>query len=226
MRIVTLPGVFRPVSDAWMLARALREQGLEPGARVLDVFTGSGVLAVAAAQLGAGEVVAVDVSRRAVLTARLNARLNGVRVDARRGDLFAPVAGERFDAIVANPPYLPAEDDALPGRGPERAWEGGRDGRALLDPLCDGAPGHLRPNGVVLVVHSALCGVEETLGRLRAGGLEAEEVARHHGPLGPLLAARAEMLEARGLLRPGQREEDVVVIRGRRPPGDAERPGR
>jgi release factor glutamine methyltransferase len=195
-----------------MLARALRDEGLAPGARVLDVCTGSGLLAITAARCGA-HATAIDVSRRSVLCAALNARLNGARVRALRGDLFAPVRGERFDAIVANPPYLPAEREALPSRGPARAWEAGRDGRALLDRLCAQAPGHLAPRGVLLVVHSSLCDPDATLAALRAQEMRAEIAVRHHGSLGPLLRARAPALEARGLLAPGQVDEEIVVVR-------------
>jgi release factor glutamine methyltransferase len=195
-----------------MLARTLRAEALPPGARVLDVCTGSGLLAVTAALCGA-QATAVDVSRRAVVCAALNARLNGVRVRALRGDLLAPVRGERFDAIVSNPPYLPA-DDGLPGRGAARAWDAGRDGRVVLDRLCAQAPDHLAPGGVILIIHSALCGTDATLDALHRAGLTAQVVHRHHGALGPLLRARAPQLEARGLLAPGQRDEEVVVVRG------------
>ena len=159
MRIVTLPGVFRPRPDSWMLARHLCAR-VHPGAHVLDLCTGSGAIAVAAARCGAGRVTAIDVSRRSVATARINARLNGVRVRALRGDLFAPVAGERFDAIASNPPYLPAEDDALPAHGPARAIDAGTDGRVLLDRICARAAEHLRPGGAVLLVHSDLIGLD------------------------------------------------------------------
>jgi release factor glutamine methyltransferase len=213
MRVVTLPGVFRPRPDSWLLARHLCAQ-LHPGASVLDVCTGSGAIAVAAAGAGAGAVTAVDVSRRAVLTARINARLNGVRVRALRGDLFAPVAGERFDFIVSNPPYLPAEDDALPSRGPQRAWDAGTDGRVLLDRICRGAAERLNPGGCVMLVHSSLIGLEPTVSALEATGLRVEVLERRRGPLGPLLTARAPLLEARGLLAPGEREEEVVIVRG------------
>ncbi|MEA2278122.1 MAG: release factor glutamine methyltransferase [Solirubrobacteraceae bacterium] len=212
MRIFTLPGVFRPRSDSIMLARALSAEELPAGARVLDVCTGSGVLAVTAALAGA-DVTAIDASRRATVTARLNARLNGVRVRALRGDLLEPVAGERFDLIVSNPPYVPADDPAPPARGAARAWDAGLDGRVVLDRLCRQAPDHLAPGGVLLLVHSSVCGVEPTLAALRAGGLDATVAERHRGPLGPLLRARAPQLEARGLLEPGQREEDVVILR-------------
>jgi release factor glutamine methyltransferase len=217
VRIVTLPGVFRPISDSRMLAAALREQTLPPRASVLDVCTGSGLLAVCAALRGTREVTAVDVSRRALLTTRLNARLNGVRVRTLRGSLFEPVGAQRFDAIVSNPPYVPADTDELPTRGAQRAWDAGRDGRAFLDRLLDEAPAHLRPGGFLLVVHSSVIGRDETLRRMEAGGLEAEVIVRERSPLGPLLTERAPVLEARGLLPPGQRHEDVLVFRGRAP---------
>jgi release factor glutamine methyltransferase len=216
MRVATLPGVFRPRSDSWMLAAHLRAH-VRPGMTVLDVCTGSGAIAIAGAQAGAGAVTAIDVSRRAVLTVRMNARLNGVRLRALRGDLFEPVAGERFDAIVSNPPYVPSPSDELPAAGLERAWEAGRDGRALLDRICAAAPAHLRPGGVLLVVQSALLGLDSTLEALRAGGLRADVAVHERGPLGPLMNGRRAQLEAAGLLAPGQRDEDVVVVRGLRP---------
>jgi release factor glutamine methyltransferase len=218
VRLVTPPGVFAPISDSRLLADVLRAQTLAPRSAVLDVCTGSGYLALCAALRGARTVTAVDVSRRAVLTARLNARLNGVRVRALRGSLFEPVGDARFDVIVSNPPYVPAERDDLPARGPRRGWDAGRDGRALLDRLLDRAPAHLRPGGVLLVVHSSLIGRERTLELMEAGGLEAAVVARRRGPLGPLLSARAALLEERGLLAPGCRHEDVLVFRGRAAP--------
>jgi len=215
VRIITLPGVFQPHSDARLLASAMRERSLAVGARVLELFAGSGAVAVAAAREGAAEVTVVDVSRRALATAWLNARRNGARLRLRRGDLFAPVAGERFDLILANPPYVPSPDDALPRSGAARAWEGGGDGRLLLDRLCAEAPAHLAPGGTLLLVQSAICGEQATLARLAAAGLRAERVAAERGPLGPLMRERAPLLEARGLLAPGQREEELLVLAGR-----------
>ena len=214
MRIARLPGVFRPRSDTWLLAGALRERPELPGGAVLDVCTGSGALAIAAALGGARSVTAVDVSRRALLSVRLGARLNGVRVEVRRGSLLAAVPGRRFDVIVANPPYLPGA--VPPAGGADRHTEAGARGRVLLDRLIDAAPGHLRPGGVLLVTHSSVNGEDATLARMRAAGLGAEVVRRRHGGLGPLLAARAPALEARGLLPPGVRDEDLLVVAGAR----------
>ena len=214
MRIVVPPGVFRPRSDTRLLADAVRAEDRIPRSSVLDVCTGSGALAIAAALAGAGEVTAVDVSRRAILAARLNGRLNGVRVRALRGDLFTPVAGLRFDAIVSNPPYLPAADDGLPRSGPARAWDAGRDGRALLDRIIAGAPAVLQPDGVLMLVQSSVSGLAATRERLEQAGFgDVRVVDRQRGPLGPLLRSRAAELERRGLLAPGEHEEELVVLR-------------
>lgn len=221
MRIAALPGVFRPISDTWLLAAVLRE--LAPGARVLDVCTGSGALAVTAALAGAREITAVDVSRRAVATARINARLNGATVRARRSDLFSLLRDERYDVIVSNPPYVPDPDrDRPPTRGPQRAWDAGHDGRVVLDRLIAEAPRHLHPGGSLLLVHSDLCGIDPTLDGLRAARLDARVVTRHRGPLGPLMRDRIDHLRRRGMLAPGQTEEEVVVIAGVLPPTGAE----
>jgi release factor glutamine methyltransferase len=214
---MTLPGVFRPISDSRMLAEALRRETLPPGARVLDLCTGSGLLALTAARRGVRDVTAIDVSRRALWTVRINARLNGVRIRTLRGSLFEPVAGERFDAIVSNPPYVPAPSDRLPRRGASRAWEAGLDGRVLLDLLLEQAPAHLAPGGRLLVVHSSILGFGATEQALEAHGLSVDVADRARGPLGPLMSANRELLEARGMLRPGEDEEEVHVIRARMP---------
>jgi release factor glutamine methyltransferase len=217
MRTIVLPGILRPPSDCRLLIEVMNERRLAEGASVLDVFTGSGALAVAAALAGARDVVAVDVSRRAVVNARLNAALNRVRVRARRGDLFSPVGDARFDLILANPPYIPSESDELPIRGPALAWDAGRDGRSLLDRLCEAVPSHLAPGGRLLLVQSDLAGERATTELLTAGGLRAEVLARRRGPLGPIVRERAGMLERRGILDPGQQGEELVVISGSRP---------
>ena len=217
MKLVTLPGVFRPLPESRLLAEVVAGQPLAPGSNVLDLCTGSGIVAITAARRLGARVTAVDVSRRALATTRLNARREGVDVRVLRSDLFGAVPGERFDLVCANPPYLPAEADGLPPRGPSRAWEGGRDGRALLDRILADVPAHLVPGGSLVVLHSRVCGVERTLAALRERGLETSILARRREPFGPLLRARAEDLERRGLIAPGQAHDELVVVRGRAP---------
>src|SRR5579875_117973 len=210
MRLVIPPGVFAPPSDACMLAAHLRR---EPPTRrtVLDLCAGSGVLAMVAALEGAAHVTAVDVSRRAVVAVRLNALLNGVRVEALRGDLFVPLSGRRFDLIVTNPPYLPGPLPVPSARGAARAWEGGPSGRELIERIAAGARRHLSEHGALLLVCSTVCGERATLAALRAGGLVPEVRERRRGPLGPRLRARASWLRQRGLLLSGDQEELLVI---------------
>ena len=133
---------------------------------------------------------------------------------ALRGDLFAAVGAQRFDLILANPPYVPGPPP--PARGAARATDAGADGRAILDRICAGAAAHLTPGGVLLVVHSEVCDAEATLATLEAQGLRADVAERARGPLGPILRARRDELEASGRLQRGQQLEEVMVVRARR----------
>jgi release factor glutamine methyltransferase len=71
------------------------------------------------------------------------------------------------------------------------------------------------PGGTLLIVHSSVCGEARTQALLEAHGLEVDVMARETGGLGPLMAARAETLERRGLIEPGQRDEEILVMRAR-----------
>ncbi|MEU8347942.1 HemK2/MTQ2 family protein methyltransferase [Spirillospora sp. NPDC048832] len=217
------PGVYRPQGDTSLLVDVLRKAALAPGARVLEVGTGTGAVAMAAAQGGAAQVVAVDVSARAVLTARLNALVHGLPVQVLHGDLFDPVADQVFDVIVANPPYVIGETDPASVRGAARAWEAGADGRVILDWICAQAWEHLAPGGALLIVQSSLSGVPTTLAALRERGMQAHVVARRREPFGRVMRGRAAALRARGLLRPGQCYEDLVAIRADRVAAPAHR---
>jgi release factor glutamine methyltransferase len=211
MRIFTPPGVFQPRSDSWMLVDAVRQATLQPRANALDLCSGSGAVAVAAALRGVRSVTAVDVHRRSAWTARMNARLNGVRVRALHGNLFEPIGTRRFDLITANPPYVPAPPDLGPARG-DRAWNAGSDGRAVIDRIIEQLPAHLAPGGCALFVQSSVTGTRETLDRLSAAGLEPSIVQRRRGPLGPILSGRVDYLISEGLLRGPRLEEELLVI--------------
>lgn len=206
------PGVYTPQEDTDLLAEALSEEPLPPGADVLDVGTGSGALALHAARRGL-RVTAVDVSRRAVWAARINARLSGLRVRILRGNLFEPVRGRTFDVILANPPYVPVPDADPAPRGAARAWDAGHDGRLILDRICREAPACLRPGGVLLVVHSALSGPERTVTLLRAAGLKASMTRRRRIAFGPVLRERQGWLREQGLLSATEDREELVVVR-------------
>jgi release factor glutamine methyltransferase len=130
----------------------------EAPARLLEVGTGSGAVAVAIAlERPRAHLVATDISQAALEIARENADVHGVaeRIRWALGDLFEPVAGERFDAIVSNPPYVAeSQRDELPpelAHEPEEALFGGEDGTAVLAALIARGGAMLVPGGWLAV---------------------------------------------------------------------------
>lgn len=210
--LITLPGVYRPQGDTQLLAAALAREEFGPGAGVLEIGTGTGALALQAAGRGA-RVTAVDVSWPAVATARLNALRRRLPLRVRHGDYAACTAGRRYDLVIANPPYVPAPETRLPTHGPERAWDAGPDGRGVIDRICASAPALLRSGGTLLMVHSGMCGAEETVERLSRGRLAVEVTARASVPWGPVLRSRRAWLERQGLAAGAEEWEELVIIR-------------
>ncbi|MFI5806087.1 HemK2/MTQ2 family protein methyltransferase [Streptomyces sp. NPDC051561] len=205
-------GVYAPQDDTRLLLTALRREPLGPSCTVLDIGTGSGALAIEAARLGA-RVHAIDVARRAVLTARFNAWRQGQHVRVGRADLASVVPAGGYHLLLSNPPYVPSPQPGQPRRGPARAWDAGPDGRAVVDRICAAAPRLLRPDGTLLMVHSALSDTAATLRHLAARGLEPEVADRALVPFGPVLRSRLEWLRAGGLLGADEDKEELVVIR-------------
>jgi len=128
-----------------------------PGLAAADVGTGSGAIALSLAAEGAFErVVATDVEAGALEAARANhaAAAPDAPVEFRLGDGLAPLAGERFDAVVSNPPYIaagerPSLDPEVSEWEPASALFGGADGLAVVRPLVAGAAGVLRSGGLL-----------------------------------------------------------------------------
>ncbi len=165
---VVPPGVFDPVRfrSGALLARVVGAE-VRPGQRVLDLGCGAGAAGVTAAKRGAS-VIATDVNAAAVGAARGNAWLAGVSVDAREGDLFVPVIGERFDLVLFNPPFF---DDAPPPPGLDaRAWRG----VGVFERFVAGLRDHLAPGGAALVVASTDGGGPGWPGALRAAGFDVD----------------------------------------------------
>ena len=125
-------------------------------ARVLDLGTGSGAIALAIQhQRPDVQVTAVDASEAALRMAQSNAQRLNLPVRFVHGNWLAPVAGERFDLIVSNPPYI-AEDDphmAALGHEPKQALTSGPDGLDDLRQIIAAAPAHLVPGGWLLLEH-------------------------------------------------------------------------
>jgi len=171
-------------------------------ARVLDVGTGSGAIALAIArECPDCAITATDISQEALIVAQENAEELGMtqRIRFLEGNLLEPVCGEQFDLIVSNPPYLAlSERSELPpelAHEPERALFGGPDGLDALVGLVAQAGPRLAPGGAVACELAP--GQAERVAELcRAAGLERVSVHRD-------LAARARVVSARRALERG-----------------------
>lgn len=163
------------------------------GRTALDLCAGPGIHAVHCARF-TPEVTAVELDPRVARIARCNALLNGVadRVEVRSGDLYEPVAGRRFDLVVANPPTLPYPAD-LPG---PRIGHGGDDGLRVLTRVLAGLPNALTDRGRAHLVGMALTdGTPVRLGdrfatTARQTGLTIRCSVVSHTPLGDAHFAR------------------------------------
>ena len=148
------PGVLIPRADTEILVeKALKV--MPPNARVLDIGTGSGAIAVSLARLGqAARVTAVDVSDKALEIARKNAENNGADVEFVKSDCFSALQGRKYDMIVSNPPYI--SDEEMRGlmpevrQEPELALFGGGDGLDFYRRISREAPEHLNEGGFLL----------------------------------------------------------------------------
>lgn len=213
--------VYRPQHDSRLLIDALVRDDVVAGRRVVDLCAGSGAIAIAAAQLGAGEVTALDISPSAVRCTQASALAAQVDVDARLGSWTQALEHEPFDVVVCNPPYVPVAPgtsaDVVVSTGPMVSWNGGPDGRLVLDPLCRSGAALLAEGGSLFLVQSEFADVERSLELLCAGGLDADVYATQRIPFGPVLHLQAGWLRATGRLTDGRAEEELVVIRADKP---------
>jgi release factor glutamine methyltransferase len=147
--LLVLPGVFNPTlfRTTPFVVECLRGGLIPEGVVVLDLGTGTGVLAIEAART-ARRVVAADLNPEAIHCARVNAVLARVddRIELRGGDLFAAVEEERFDVVICNPPFYP-------GR-PETPIETAFFAEDFAERFAADLPAHLAPGGKALVVLS------------------------------------------------------------------------
>lgn len=141
----TCSGVYRPAEDTFLLAQCVSGIG-----DVLEMGTGTGIIAIACAMKGA-RVTAADKSQAALECVLQNAELNGVTIETVRTDLFENIRGT-FDEIVFNPPYLPTSDRI----DESWQWDGGEDGFMVIRPFLKRAPEFLKPGGFIRVILSDL----------------------------------------------------------------------
>jgi release factor glutamine methyltransferase len=158
------PAVLVPRPETELLVERVLHLVSAPAARVADLGTGSGAVAVALAhERGGWSVTGTDVSPEALAVARENgARLAGGRIEWLHGDWYAPFGERRFDAIASNPPYIAGDDPVLESDGlrlePRGALTPGGDGMGSLVTLINGAQRHLDPGGWLAMEHGSAQG--------------------------------------------------------------------
>jgi release factor glutamine methyltransferase len=158
--IAVSPAVLVPRPETELLVElALQRLPEHRAASVLDLGTGSGAIALAiAAERPRSRITGIDVSPAALAVARQNSTALGLaHIDWHLGSWFEPVQRERFDLIVANPPYVAAADPALSvlAAEPRIALVSGSSGLEALAAIAGAAASHLHPGGWLILEHGS-----------------------------------------------------------------------
>jgi release factor glutamine methyltransferase len=173
--LTVLPSVFHPkiFVTSGFFAEFVQSLDLR-GKTVVEVGTGSGVLALSAAKAGAASVLALDINPAAVETARMNAVHNGLHeVTARESNLFSAVPAEpAFDVIISSPPSFSGQ----PRDTADRAWHAGPGYRDIV-PLFDQAAARLKPDGRMYLLLSSDTNIALFDSLIAAAGFVSRRVA-------------------------------------------------
>ncbi|MDI6730748.1 MAG: methyltransferase, partial [Candidatus Altarchaeum sp.] len=148
VKLITHPDVYEPSDDSYLLADILKNYKNLQYKDVLDIGTGTGILAIIAAQKGAS-VIGADINDKVLEIAKNNANLNNVKIEFRKSDLFENI-NEKFDLVVFNSPYLPV-NDKINGMI-ERAWNDDGTKEKFFEEI----NAHLKNDGKFLILLSSL----------------------------------------------------------------------
>ena len=169
--------VYNPAEDSYLLADNLE---IKEGQSVLEIGTGSGIVAMYASRL-TDRITVTDINFDACELARRNFEDNGIEgIEILFGNLFEPVENRKFDVILFNTPYLPTEDDDVIDDTINYAFDGGVNGRKVIDLFLNEVGNHLNDGGIVQLIQSSLSGNQETLSMLDELGFIAEIKASEH----------------------------------------------
>ena len=175
--INTDDNVYVPAEDSYLLADNLE---IKKGQSVLEIGTGSGIVAMYASRL-TDDITVTDINFDACELARKNFTENGIEnIEILWGNLFEVVENRKFDVILFNTPYLPTEDDEVLENTINYAFDGGLNGRKVIDLFLNEVGNHLNDGGIVQMIQSSLSGNDETLAKLDELGFIAEIAASEH----------------------------------------------
>ena len=175
--INTDDNVYIPAEDSYLLADNLL---IKEGQSVLEIGTGSGIVAMYASK-HTDKITVTDINFDACQLAEKNFKDNGIEnIEILFGNLFEPVKNRKFDVILFNTPYLPTEDGEVLEDTINYAFDGGLNGRKVIDVFLNEVGNHLNDGGIVQLIQSSLSGNEETLDMLDELGFIAEIAASEH----------------------------------------------
>ena len=175
--INTHENVYVPAEDSYLLAENLE---VENGKSVLEIGTGSGIVAMYASKL-TDKVTATDINFDAIQLAESNFKANNIdNVELLFGNLFEPVKDRKFDVILFNTPYLPTEEGEVLEDNLNYAFDGGLNGRKVIDLFLNEVKNHLNDGGIVQLIQSSLSDNDETLNKLDELGFIAEIAKKEH----------------------------------------------
>jgi release factor glutamine methyltransferase len=190
LRLSVTPAVLIPRPETELLVELALRRKFESA---LDLGTGSGAIALAIKHERPGvRVVGVDSSAAALAVANRNGAALGLHVDWRQGRWFEPVEGERFDLVLANPPYIAAGDAHLAALRfePLSALVAGADGLDAVREIITAASGYLERGGWLLVEHGK--GQDAAVRSvMQAGGLEEVQTWPDLSGIGRVSGGRA-----------------------------------
>ena len=163
--------VYIPSDDTFLLAENLE---IKEGQSVLEIGTGSGLVSMYASLL-TDDVTATDINYNALELAEKNFKLNNINtIKLEFGDLFEPVKDKKFDVILFNTPYLPTDSDDIINDDLNYAFDGGLDGRKVIDRFINEVSNHLNDKGIVQMIQSSLSDNDRTLDMFDRNGFVAE----------------------------------------------------
>ena len=163
--------VYIPSDDTFLLAENLE---IKEGMSVLEIGTGSGLVSMYASLL-TDDVTATDINYNALELAEKNFKLNKIdTIKLEFGDMFEPVKDKKFDVILFNTPYLPTDSDDVIDDDLNYAFDGGLNGRKVIDRFINEVSNHLNDKGIVQMIQSSLSDNDRTLDMFDRNGFVAE----------------------------------------------------
>jgi release factor glutamine methyltransferase len=169
--IKTNQNVYEPAEDSFLLGENLQ---IGPEDEVLEIGTGSGIVAIYASKL-TNKITVTDINYNAIELAEENFKINGIdNIEVLFGNLFEPVKNRKFDVILFNTPYLPTENEDILDDDLNYAFDGGSDGRKVIDLFLNEVKNHLKPKGKVQLIQSSLSDTKKTLDKLDSLGFVGE----------------------------------------------------